>query len=172
MSLILTQSPEELLQLFQGLKLPEDVSAMLEVTHRDFNYWMYRTPEEKRYTTFYIGKKKGGERKIDTPTTNVKILQQKLNQVLQAVYSTKPSVHGFAKGKNVKSNGEQHVKKTWVLNVDLEDFSLPSTLGGCAECSWVSHTLCPRMYRLYSPISVASKATSLKVHRLLPLSAT
>ena len=122
MSLILTQSPEELLQLFQGLKLPEDVSAMLEVTHRDFNYWMYRTPEEKRYTTFYIGKKKGGERKIDTPTTNVKILQQKLNQVLQAVYSTKPSVHGFAKGKNVKSNGEQHVKKTWVLNVDLEDF--------------------------------------------------
>ena len=60
--------------------------------------------------------------KIDAPTANVKILQQKLNQVLQAVYQVKPSVHGFAEGKSVRSNSESHVKKTWVLNVDLEDF--------------------------------------------------
>ena len=122
LSLILAKSPGELQGLFRELKSPQDVSAMLEVGHRDFNYWIYRTPEEKRYSTFFITKRRGGNRKIDSPTTNVKILQQKLNQVLQAVYPTKPSVHGFATGKNVKSNAEQHVKKTWVLNVDLENF--------------------------------------------------
>ena len=122
MSLILAKSLGELQGLFRELKSPQDVSTMLEVGHGDFNYWIYRTPEEKRYFTFFIAKRRGGNRKIDSPTTNVKILQQKLNQVLQAVYPTKPSVHGFATGKNVKSNAEQHVKKTWVLNVDLENF--------------------------------------------------
>ena len=122
LSLTLDKDPDELLKMFQGLRSPKDVSAMLEVSYRDFNYWVYRTPENKRYTTFYIPKKNGERRRIDTPTTNVKILQQKLNQVLQAVYQSKPSVHGFVEGKSVRSNAESHVKKTWVLNVDLEDF--------------------------------------------------
>ncbi|MDE2937951.1 MAG: reverse transcriptase domain-containing protein [Chloroflexota bacterium] len=95
---------------------------MLEVSHQAFNYWVYRTPEIRRYTTFYIPKKKGKSRKIDAPTNNIKILQQKLNQVLQAVYRSKPSAHGFVEGKSVRSNAAVHIKKTWVLNLDLEDF--------------------------------------------------
>ena len=118
----LTRSPDKYQALFRALQLPEDVSDLLEVEHRDLNFWIYRTPEPRRYSTFHIRKKGGGERRIDAPTTNVKILQQKLNQVLQTVYSSKPSVHGFATGKSVKSNAEQHVGKKWVFNLDLEDF--------------------------------------------------
>ena len=61
-------------------------------------------------------------RRIDAPTTNVKILQQKLNQILQYSFGSKPSVHGFVVGKSVKSNAQQHVRKRWVFNIDLEDF--------------------------------------------------
>ena len=104
------------------MNAPEDVSALLEVAHRDFNYWIYRTPENKHYTTFYILKKNGEKRRIDAPTTNVKILQQKLNQVLQCVYIPKPSVHGFAIGKNVRSNAKANLGKRWVFNIDLKDF--------------------------------------------------
>ena len=118
----LSKTSNELVESFRGLKTPKDVSALLEVTHRDFNYWIYRTPESKRYITFSIDKKSGGRRRIDAPTTNVKILQQKLNQVLQSVYQSKPSVHGFVEGKSVRSNAESHVRKSWVLNLDLEDF--------------------------------------------------
>ena len=118
----LTRSPDELQRLFRALQLPEDISNLLEVAHRDLNYWIYRTPESIRYSSFDVRKKSGAVRRIDAPTTNVKILQQKLNQVLQYAFGPKPSVHGFVVGKSVKSNAQQHVRKTWVFNVDLEDF--------------------------------------------------
>ena len=122
MDLTLSRSCQELQHLFAELNAPEDVSALLEVAHRNFNYWVYRTPENRRYTTFYILKKNGEKRRIDAPTTNIKILQQKLNQVLQCVYTPKPSVHGFAIGKNVRSNANAHLGKKWVFNIDLTDF--------------------------------------------------
>ena len=94
----------------------------MEVSYPALNYWIYRTPEARRYSTFSITKKSGKERTIDAPNTNIKILQRKLNRVLQSVYSPKPSVHGFIVGRNVKSNAQQHIGKRWVFNVDLEDF--------------------------------------------------
>ena len=114
---------------------------MLEVAYRDLNYWIYRTPEQRRYVTFDIPKKSGMPRRIDSPTTNVKILQQKVNQVLQSVYSTKPSVHGFVVGKNVESNARQHVRKRWVFNVDLEDF-FPSINFGRVRGMFMSRPYC------------------------------
>ena len=110
------------MKLFWSLKRPEDVADLLEVSYPDLNYWVYRTPEARRYFTFCIAKKSGKTRIIDAPNTNIKILQQKLNQVLQAIYSPKPSVHGFAVGRSVKSNAQQHIDKPWVFNVDLKDF--------------------------------------------------
>ena len=122
MNQALTRDPDQFQGLFRALKGPEDIAEMLEVTYRDLIYWIYRTPEPSRYTTFHIPKKSGVPRRIDAPTTNVKILQQKLNQVLQSVYGSKPGVHGFVVGKSVKSNALRHVGKRWVFNVDLEDF--------------------------------------------------
>ena len=122
MNQALTRSPDQFQGLFWALKVPEDVAKLLEVTYRDLNYWIYRTTERKRYITFHIPKKSGLTRRIDAPTTNVKILQQKLNQVLQSIYGSRPGVHGFVVGKSVKSNAQRHIGKRWVFNVDLEDF--------------------------------------------------
>ena len=85
-------------------------------------YHIYLVQSEKRYKTFDIPKKSGGTRQISTPITALKIIQRKLNQVLQAVYQTKPSVHGFVSSKNVVTNAQNHVKKRYVLNIDLKDF--------------------------------------------------
>ena len=122
MSFYLNNSPDQLRAQFLALKQPEDVAELLEVKYLDLNYWIYRTPEQRRYSTFYMPKRNGTSRRIDAPNTNIKILQQKLNQVLQSVYFPKRSVHGFAYERNVKSNAMPHVRKRWVLNIDLEDF--------------------------------------------------
>lgn len=122
MNIELTRSPDELREQFRDLQYPKDIAEMLEVSHRDLNYWIYRTPERDRYASFHIAKKSGASRQIDAPTTNLKILQQKLNTVLQSVYRVKPSAHGFAAGKNVKTNAQQHTKKRWVFNIDLDNF--------------------------------------------------
>lgn len=122
MNIELTRSPDELREQFRALQCPADIAAMLEVSYRDLNYWIYRTPEKDRYTSFHIAKKSGASRQIDAPNPNIKILQQKLNTVLQTVYQVKPSAHGFASGKSVKTNADQHTKKRWVFNIDLDNF--------------------------------------------------
>ena len=122
MSITLEHSPEAMRSSFLALQEPSDVAEMLDVKYNDLIYWIYRTPERDRYTTFSILKKNGSARHIDTPNKNIMILQRKLNQVLQSVYVPKPSVHGFVSARNVKSNAKPHVNKKWVFNIDLNDF--------------------------------------------------
>lgn len=120
--LLLQDSPEELTIKFYQLKTPLDVAKLLNIPHKRLVYHLYLVNSERRYKTFTIPKKSGGERQISTPITALKIIQQKLNQVLQAVYQVKPSVHGFVQDKNIVTNAKAHVKKRYVLNLDLEDF--------------------------------------------------
>ena len=122
MDLTLSRSSSELAELFRGLRQPRDIAALLEVPHRNLNHWIYGTEESKRYSTFYVPKKTGGLRQINAPNENIKILQQKLNTVLQSVYSPKSSTQGFIPGRSVKSNALQHTKRPWVLNLDLDNF--------------------------------------------------
>jgi RNA-directed DNA polymerase len=120
--LLLTDSPESLREKFYSLKQPMDIADLLEVSYPRLVYHIYLVEPEKRYKTFEIPKKSGGIRLISTPITALKIIQTKLNQVLQTVYEIKPSVHGFVMGKNIVTNAQAHTKKRYVLNLDLTDF--------------------------------------------------
>ncbi len=122
MNLTLARSSTDSRDLFLALRDPKDIADLLEVSYRNLNYWIYATSEDKRYSTFYIPKKSGGHRKIDAPNDSIKILQQKLNTILQSVYRVRPSTHGFAVGRSVKTNAQQHVQKGWVFNLDLDNF--------------------------------------------------
>ena len=104
------------------MKTPRDVAQLLAISYRRLVYHIYVVTASRRYKTFEIPKKSGGTRQISTPITALKILQWKLNQVLQAVYEPKPSVHGFVIGKNIVTNARAHAKKRYVLNLDLKDF--------------------------------------------------
>lgn len=120
--LFLTETPEALREKFYSLKKPTDIANLLEISYSELIYHIYLVQSEKRYKTFDIPKKSGGTRQISTPKTALKIIQRKLNQVLQAVYQIKPSVHGFVSSKNVVTNAQNHVKKRYILNIDLKDF--------------------------------------------------
>ncbi len=118
----LSSSPEKLKEKFLALKKPEDIAELLEVSYKDFVYWIYRTPEIHRYVSFTIPKKHGKPRYIDAPNKNIKILQQKLNCILQIVFRPKYCVHGFTNGRSVVTNAVKHVGRRYVLNIDLKDF--------------------------------------------------
>ncbi|MGD0916916.1 MAG: reverse transcriptase domain-containing protein, partial [Thermodesulfobacteriota bacterium] len=122
MSLYLTDIPDALKNRFYALTTPEDVAALLDVRYSNLVYWIYRTPANRRYTQFTIRKKHGSHRQIASPSTNIKILQQKLHQALQAVYQPKTSVHGFVIDRSVKTNAERHVRRKYVFNADIQDF--------------------------------------------------
>jgi RNA-directed DNA polymerase len=122
MSISLNKADEELERAFFHLQTGRGVAALLDVGYDRLIYHLHKTPESTRYTTFHIPKRAGGAREILAPVTALKILQRKLNQVLQAVGPRKPQVHGFVRGKGILSNSVPHCSKRLVLKFDLEDF--------------------------------------------------
>jgi RNA-directed DNA polymerase len=122
MSLELTTSHDELREAFFALETRQDIANLLEVSEAQLIYHLYIERPREKYTSFAIPKKSGGTREILAPDSALKIIQRKLNQVLQAIYEPKPSVHGFVEGKSIVSNARVHARRRHVFNVDLKDF--------------------------------------------------
>jgi RNA-directed DNA polymerase len=124
LSLRLSAEPEELKSKFAALKTRQDVADLLEVDRAHLNYHLHISPHSTRYTAFEIPKRSGGTRKITAPVTALKIIQRKLNQVLQLVYYDKrrPPVHSFISDHSILTNAKKHLGREWVLNLDLKDF--------------------------------------------------
>ncbi len=118
----LHESCEELSKKFQELKSPRDVAQLLQVPYEYLVYYIYRVPHDSRYIEFRIPKKSGGYRTIHSPQGSLGIVQRKLSQVLYAVYQPRPSVHGFAASRSIITNAKAHVKKKFILNLDIKDF--------------------------------------------------
>ena len=84
------------------------------------------------YHVFSVPKKNGEKRLIENPDKNLKAVQAVLNKFLQAVYwlQKAPSAYGFVirpsdgreEPRNIVTNAQQHLRKPWLLNADLEDF--------------------------------------------------
>lgn len=122
MSFRLTASKEELASAFYSLFTRADVAHLLDIDEEHLIYYLYRLPKEKKYITFKIPKKSGDERTIQSPTKSLKILQNKLSQILNAVYKPKKCVHGFVEGRSIRTNAMRHKNQRYVFNFDLKDF--------------------------------------------------
>lgn len=122
MSLKLTASDEELRNQFSALQTRADIAKLLDIEESRLIYHLYVVPPNKRYRSFQISKRSGGTRGILAPATALKIIQQKLNQVLQVAYKPKPQAHGFLPGKSIVTNARIHPKQKFILNVDIRDF--------------------------------------------------
>lgn len=83
------------------------------------------------YNEFRIPKKSGGMRRIEDPTPELKKVQRKLNDYLQAVYHFQrtDAAYGFLTNpvddpapRHILSNARVHLGCRWLLNVDARDF--------------------------------------------------
>lgn len=115
----LTKSREELSAAFTGLSSYSALCSLLEVTPRQLAYY---THDGSKYTQIEIAKRHGGVRKIMAPVGSLKIIQRKLNEVLQAAYKPTGVVHGFVDRRGIVTNASPHCRIKYVLNVDLADF--------------------------------------------------
>ena len=118
----LNYSEDDIRTKFFELSTPEDIAVLLSTDYRYLKYYLYILAEGDRYLTFEISKRLGGTRKISAPASALKLVQQKLNTVLQIVYQPKPSTHGFVQGLNIVDNAKKHLRKKFILNIDLKDF--------------------------------------------------
>ncbi len=105
------------------LQHPKDVADLLELKSYSFlEYTVFVLSDQKKYSRFTIPKRHGGQRVIREPIPNLKIIQHKLSQVLETVYQPKPAVHGFVAERSIVTNARQHIKRRYVLNLDIEHF--------------------------------------------------
>lgn len=83
------------------------------------------------YNTFTVPKKDGGERLIEAPAPALKKVQGSINRFLQSIYYLEKTTaaHGFVVGvrndddrRNILTNAKKHLNKTYLLNIDLQDF--------------------------------------------------
>ena len=83
----------------------------------------YITYADKYYNTFYISKRKKGEkRQIDCPSKELKSIQR---WVLSNYFNDIPisnRANGFVKGRGIKRNAQFHLKKSFILSIDMKDF--------------------------------------------------
>lgn len=107
-------------------KLPPELAneatflAHLKVTQAELKkIWWYR---HKMYHRFSITNAKGKVRKIDAPDDRLKHLQRCISALLDKVYNVRNPVHGFVAGKSVKTNANSHVKKRFIVNLDIKNF--------------------------------------------------
>lgn len=107
---------------FLALKSVQSLASMLGVKYERLIYHIYKVTDENKYSTFEIPKKTSGTRVINTPSSSLKIIQQRLNEVLLKVYKPKPSAYAYLPKKNIVLNARQHKRAKFVLNIDLEDF--------------------------------------------------
>lgn len=107
-----------------------DLAALIGFKAEAVSYILYKLPEGSKYTTFQIPKRKGGHRIIDAPSSRLKLLQQRLSDLLQdcldeinSAQQRKDKIaHGFKRGHSIITNAQRHRHRRWVFNLDLEDF--------------------------------------------------
>lgn len=81
--------------------------------------WWYR---EHMYHQFGVAKGKGKTRLISAPDKRLKYLQRQIASLLNPLYRVRNPVHGFVPGKSVKTNAQAHLRRRFVLNIDLKEF--------------------------------------------------
>jgi RNA-directed DNA polymerase len=76
------------------------------------------------YTRYLQFKKNGKKREINSPCEALKTKQNELKVMLEeAIDPFFPKyVVGFRKNYNLKLNGDQHLNKKWVVNLDIKNF--------------------------------------------------
>lgn len=93
----------------------------------DSFYRVLKTPDNKKYKTFYISKKTGGKRLIEAPIDkDLVTILEKFKKLLEQKYiEYLPScVHGYVCGRNIISNANAHIcgSHNFILKIDIKNF--------------------------------------------------
>ena len=106
---------------FLACKTSADVAAILGTSEARLNFHLF-SPKSPPYLDFKIPKANGGSRQISVPPPYVRLWQRELLKYLTALYTPKPSAHGFIPDRSIKSNAKAHARRRLLLNIDLEEF--------------------------------------------------
>jgi len=107
----------------QNIRSSRELSLALGVDYAKFySFVVHRTTSDENYVSFEIPKKNGDARTIHTPKAPLKRLQRLLVPLLEELYLPPPCVTAHTKGRGAVSNAKIHLKKKFILNIDLTSY--------------------------------------------------
>lgn len=77
---------------------------------------------QKRYHSFLLPKRQGGERTIEAPDKGLKWVQRSLLIVLSSVAHPHKCAHGFSENHSIVSHAKIHSGRKWLFVTDIKDF--------------------------------------------------
>ncbi|MFK8377052.1 reverse transcriptase domain-containing protein [Capnocytophaga canimorsus] len=131
MKTLTTEEKQELKKRFENILSIDDLVEVINYVHQELlagdeiskdDVLSNADLSNKRYHTFSIRKKTGGERIINAPESSLEKIQKALNTILNECVTVHPKAMGFTKGKSVVTNARLHLGKNYVYNIDLKDF--------------------------------------------------
>lgn len=96
--------------------------AIRELDNRKILVYKSASLRARSYHEFGIPKRSGGLRRILAPTGYVKAVQKCIAAFLSREFTPHACAMGFTLGRSVGTNAAQHVGRSHVLNIDLNDF--------------------------------------------------
>lgn len=106
-----------------------DFLILLELSNNDYNLIKRNNCSEDILShvlsveKIEIPKKKGGCRVVYSPSSdNLTNCLKVLNSKLRSIYVPPSNVHGFIKGRGIKTNASQHLGRKYILKIDIENY--------------------------------------------------
>lgn len=112
----------ELVDKFLKIQDISDLSNVLSIPEGTLIYYSNYNSPQNAYKEKEIRKKNGGTRIIYAPNKQLKLIQKRIAEILNELYTPKFITHGYTKGRSIVSNATVHKNKACVLNIDLKDF--------------------------------------------------
>lgn len=91
---------------------------------KELAHWQTLVSGGSGYTRMSIPQKRRRPREVARPSVGLDRLLKQLSKGLSRVsnYNAPPMVHGFVKGRDIRTNAANHLNQDVVLRVDLRDF--------------------------------------------------
>ncbi|MFX0171140.1 MAG: reverse transcriptase family protein [Candidatus Hodarchaeota archaeon] len=105
---------------FPQLQSIFDLLSLLEIKQPCLDHLL--DPTKSHYTYYSLPKKRGGYRRISSPSEGLKAVQKRIQRKILDKFQHSAVCHGFTAGKSIVTNAFVHQNSTVLVNVDLKNF--------------------------------------------------
>lgn len=127
--------------MLDELQSKADLAGFLGLSLEKLDFFENPTSMYDLYRNKMVPKKNGGYRELLIPRSDLKRVQRIIACELEKSYKPLPCVHGFVKGRSIKTNAETHIGSQVIVGLDIKDF-FPSISSRRVYGLLVSKKLC------------------------------
>lgn len=108
--------------MLNELQSKGDLAGFLGLSLEKLDFFVYPTSMYDLYRNRLVPKRNGGYRELLIPRSDLKRAQRLIASELEKGYKPLPCVHGFVKGRSIKTNAENHIGSQVIVGLDIKDF--------------------------------------------------